>query len=139
MSDISDIVDAILTEVEAAVSGVTALTTVVHPDDRPDEDFPLATVLQTEYDVEPLDYLQENRVWTVSVVLWEEASKQSGDGLGTRETMQTKLEAIRDKIVADPTLGGTCDRAMCVTAIPESNPDASRIAGVFVVRAERVA
>lgn len=139
MSDISDIVDAILAEVEDAITGVTTSSSVVQPDERPHEDFPLAMVLQTEYDVDPLDYMQENRIWTVSGVVWEEASQQSGDGLGTRETMQTKLEAIRDEIRNNPTLSGVCDRAMCVTALPESHSDDSRVAGLFVVRVEKVA
>jgi hypothetical protein len=131
MSDASDIVDAILADVTTAVTGVTTSTAVVQPDDRPDEDFPLAIILQTEYDVEPLDWGQENRIWTVDVALF-----QIG---GTRETMQTKLEAVRDQIGADTTLASSCDRAVCVTAIPESHPDAARIAGIFVVRAEKVA
>lgn len=139
MSDISDIVDAIIADLGTAVSGINTSKNAVQPDALPDEDFPLAEVLQTDYDIEPLDWGQENRIWTVSIALFEVASKQAGDGLGTRDTMETKLEAVRDQIAADNTLGGTCDRALCGSIVPESHPDASRIGGAFVVIAEKVA
>ena len=131
MSDASDIVDAVLAHITAAVSGVTTLEEVVQPDERPAEDFPLAMILRTEYEPEPLDWLQENRTWTVAVALW-----QAG---GTRAEMETKLEAIRDRIVADPTLGGASERSIFADAVPESHPDDSRIGAAFVVRAEKVA
>ena len=130
MSNASDIVDAVLAHVETAVAGITTSKEVVQPDTLPDDKFPLAMILQTEYDPEPLDWLQENRTWTVSVALWQVD--------GTRDTMETKLEAVRDLIAADPTLGGTCDRAVFADAVPESHPDSSHIAGLFVVRAEQV-
>ncbi len=131
MSDASDIVDAILADVTTAVGGVTTSTEPVLVDGRPDSAFPLAMILQTEYDPDPLPWLQENRTWTVSGVVW-----QAG---GTRDTMETKLEAIRDQIAADPTLGAKCDHAVFANAEPESHPDSNRISGVFVVRAEKVA
>jgi hypothetical protein len=131
MSDVSDIVDAVLVEVASAVSGVTTSKEVVQPDTRPAEDFPFAMVVQTEYDTEPLPWLQENRIWTISGALWQAD--------GTRDTMETKLEAIRDEIFGNPTLSGACDQASCVVLVPESHPDDRLIAGLFVVRAEQVA
>ena len=130
MSAESAIVDAVIADLTAAISGLTTSREPVQPDTMSDDKFPLAVVLQTEYDVEPLDWMQENRIWTISVALW-----QAG---GTRDTMETKLEAIRAKFFADPTLDNSVDRALCVTSVPDSHPDDSRVAGLIVVRAERV-
>ena len=131
MSDASDIVDAILSDVTTAVAGITAFKEVVRPDKRPDSDFPLAMILQTEYEPERLDWGQENRTWVVSVAIW-----QAG---GTRDAMETKLEAIRDQIAADPTLASSCERSVFAAAVPTSNPDSSRVGGFFTVTAEQVA
>ena len=95
MSAESEIVDAVVADLEAAITGITIKTEPVAADAVPDDQFPLGVVLQTEYDMEPLDWMQENRIWTISV-----AVMQVG---GTRAKMETKLEAVRNQIFADPT------------------------------------
>lgn len=130
MSVESSIVDAVIADVEAAITGVTSLREASDIDSLPDSSFPLAMVLQTDYDAEWLDWMQENRSWTISLGLW-----QAG---GTRDDMQTKLEAVRDQFFNDPTLSNAVDRALCVTSVPDSHPDDSRIGGVIVVQAEKV-
>ena len=130
MSAESDIVDAVIVDLEAAILGITTMREPVAVDAVPDDQFPLAVVLQTEYDMEPLDWMQENRIWTISVAIM-----QAG---GTRDTMKTKLEAVRNQLFNDPTLDNAADRALCITSVPDSHPDDTRIAGLIVVRAEKV-
>ena len=138
MSDVSDIVDAVLADVTAAVGGVTTSATVVMADDLKPEDFPFASVYQTDYDVERLDWLQENRIWTIECALFQ-ANDSTATAEENLEAMETKLEAVRDKVAEDSTLGGAADYATCLTIVHEAHPDSSRIAALIVVRAEKVA
>lgn len=128
MSQAGSIVDALQALIED--EGFTVLTTATAPEQIPVDQFPAARILATDYDLNPLDYLQEQRVWVVSAALWIAA--------GTREDMQTHLEAIRDAVYAEPTLGGIVDRAFVASSLPESHSQASQIAGLLVLRAEKV-
>jgi hypothetical protein len=130
MSDVSDISDAIVAAVEAAVAGSEAVVGNLAIDTVASDRFPIAEIVQTGNEPEPLPWRQENQVW-----LFECAMYQKG---GTRQTMQTKLEAIRDGVRADPTLSGACDRASCAALVPESHVDSRLVTGVFVIRAEKV-
>lgn len=131
MSDAGDIITAILADIAAAITGVTTAEDPTAVDTLPKESLPFAMILETDYDVELLDWGQEQRTWTIAGTV-----VQNG---GTREAMQTKLEAIRAQVLADPTLGGTVDRSSFAGAVPESHPDATRLYGVFAVQAEQVA
>jgi hypothetical protein len=132
MSDAGDILTAITADITAAISGVTTSVEPVAIDATvPREDLPFAATWGSGDEAEPLDWGQENRVWDFSSFVIQQG--------GTRETMQTKLEAIRAQVVADPTLDGTVDKAVFSGALLESPPDSSRIAGVFAIRAEKVA
>jgi hypothetical protein len=70
MSQIGDILDAIVVHAEAAISGVTVSLEAVGPDVN-EEDLPFLTVLQTQYDVDFLPWAQENRIWVVSGALYQ--------------------------------------------------------------------
>jgi hypothetical protein len=130
MSDAGTLVTAVLADVAAAVSGVTQLSASTSLDALNDEQFPVVMILQTEYEVEPLDWRQERRIWTISGTL--------GQVGGTRDDMATKLEACRAQTTTDPTLGGAVEHAIFAGAVPEQHTDSARIYGVFAVRAEEV-
>jgi hypothetical protein len=130
MSDAGDILSAISTDVAAAVSGVTVSLLAEDPKKIGTATMPWCRLLMVDYSVEPLDYAQEERTWTIAGLVVEDA--------GTRETMQTKLEAIRDQVFADATLGSVVKRATCATLVPYSSPDDARIMGEFFVSAVKV-
>lgn len=131
MSEVGILVDLVIAHAEAGISGLTTSKEAVKIDSVPKESLPYATVLGTDYDVELLDFLQENRIWTISVAVYQEG--------GTREDMQAELDGIHARILDDPTLSNACDRAAVLTTVPEQNPDSGIVAGILVVRTERVA
>ena len=131
MSDAGDILTALTTDVEAAISGVTVGTDPITSDDLTAGQLPYCVLLQIEYGAEPLEWGQENRTWTVAGGI-----VQNG---GTREQMLVKLEAVRDQVNADTTLGGTVDRAQVAVVAYYSHPDDARVFGEFSVSAEQVA
>jgi hypothetical protein len=131
VSDAGDILTALTTDVEAAVSGVTVALTATHPDDLVGADLPWCRLLVVDYAAELLEWSQEQRVWTIHGVLIV-------DG-GTRDAVQLLLEAIRDEVFDDPTLDGSTDRASCAPIVTYSAPDDPRVYGEFSVEAGRVA
>jgi hypothetical protein len=131
VSDAGDILTALTADVQAAVSGVTVGTDPINFDQLAAVDLPYCVLVVAEYTAEHLDWGQEQRTWAVVGVL--------AQGGGTREQMQTKLEAIRDQVFADPTLGSAVDRATCAPLDTESNADDTRVFGVFSVEAEKAA
>lgn len=130
MSVIGDIIDAIITDIGTAIGGVTTEKENVSIAQLKSEDLPRVRVVGSLFESDPLDFLQETHRWTVELML-----VQSG---GTRETLETKIEAIRDQIFADPTLGAKVDRAYMQSSVPHSQPDAKRLIGRIVVIAEKV-
>ena len=130
MSDAGDILTALTTDVEAAVSGVAVGTDPISIDDLTAGQLPYCVLLIGEPESERLEWGQEQRTWSVLGGLAQQG--------GTREEMQTKLEAIRDQIVAGPTLDGAVDDAICTTLSIESHPDSARISGEFAVQAGKV-
>ncbi len=131
MSDAGDIVDAISSDATTSISGATVEKQATSVEGR-DHEFPLVQILNTDYDVDTLDWRQETRRWTIKGAVWIVAEGN------TRDTMQAHLEAFRDQIALDPTLGGAVDYSTIVLAVPESHSDSPRIAGFFEVRAELV-
>lgn len=130
MSVAGDIVTAVLADISTAISGVTTSKEAVSVVELRGQDFPHAMLLQTDYEVETLDWSQERRTWTISGTVVQEG--------GTREDMQTKLEDIGVQIAADPTLGGAVDHATFASSLSHSHTDAAHIFGVFAVQAEKV-
>eukprot|EP00919_Chromeraceae_sp_WS-2016_P023938 GHVR01056790.1.p1 GENE.GHVR01056790.1~~GHVR01056790.1.p1 ORF type:complete len:124 (+),score=29.36 GHVR01056790.1:200-571(+) len=120
---------AIVVHAETAISGLTTSLEAVGPEVNA-EDLPYLTVLQTQYEVEEIDWGQERRVWTVSGALYQDGS--------TREALHLKLEAFRDAIFGDKQLGGLVDRASLADSVPDSNPDSHVVMGFWAVRAEKV-
>jgi hypothetical protein len=88
------------------------------------------TVLQTQYDVEFLEWNQENRLWLITGAVYQEG--------GTREAMHLKLEAFRDAVAADAQLGVLVDRASLANSVPESSPDSKIVVGIWAARCEKV-
>ena len=133
MSDAGDILTALTTDVETAVSGVTVVLTASHPGDLKAADLPWCRLLLVDYSAEHLDWSQEQRTWTIHGLLVVEG--------GTREAMQLLLDAIRDEIKGDTTLNpgvASLDRASCATGEPYSSPDDAQVLGAFNVQAEKV-
>ena len=130
MSDAGDMITALLADAGTAIPGVTTSLEPVMGGDINNEDLPYLTVLATDYASSPLAWQQESRVWTFTGRLYN-------DG-GTREAMQLDLEAFRDQVRADPTLGGSCDFAVMVASVPHSAGDAKLVVGDWAVRCERV-
>ena len=131
MSDAGDIMAALTTDIETAVSGVTVTLEAVDFDSLKAEDLPYCRLMQIDYSAEPVEYGQEQRTWTIAGVLAVEG--------GTREAMQLLLEGIRDQVFADTTLGGAVDRASLAPGVVESHPEEVRVYGEFSVQAGAVA
>jgi hypothetical protein len=133
VSDASAILTALTTDVTTAVAGVTVTLEDVNFAGVKAEELPYCRLLLVDYTVEPLDWGQERRTWTVSGVLAIKATDST-----TRETMQLLLDAIRDQVFADPTLDASVHIAFCATIVPYSHPDDGKIYGDFSVNAEKV-
>ncbi len=125
--------DALIVHAGAAIAGLTTSKEAVGPDIN-HEDLPYLTVLQTQYDVEFMEYAQERRVWVITGAIYQEG--------GTREDMHLKLEAFRDAVAADIHLGTTpndlVDRASLANSVPDSNPDSKIVVGIWAARCEKV-
>ena len=130
MSVIGDIVDAIIVDVKAAVSGIHTETENFSLSRLTHRDLPHCGVVATLYTAEALDFRQELQTWEIELQL-----VQSG---GTREDLEVKIEAIRTEIFADPTLGGKVDRAFMLSSVPHSQAGSPQLVGTIVVTATKV-
>ena len=84
--------DALIVHAGTAIAGLTTSKESVGPEIN-HEDLPFLTVLQTQYDVEFMEYAQERRIWIITGAIYQEGS--------TREAMHLKLEAFRDAVAAE--------------------------------------
>jgi len=137
VSAASAIIAAVLAKVSAAVPGVT-----VSRQPRPAlhlESFPHAMLAATDYEAERLDFGQELRTWSVSVILvWKRAEPPDASVDGERETAALALEAIAEAIRLDPSLGGAADAlARLATGQVLSHPDEPFVYASLVVAASR--
>lgn len=130
MSVIGDVIDAIIVDVKAAVSGIDTETENLAISALTTQHLPHVRVVASEFEAEALEFRQELHRWTVELTLVQSH--------GTRESLELKVEAIRNQIFADPTLGGAVDRAVMQSAVPHSQPDAERMQGSIIVTAEKV-
>lgn len=131
MSDAGAILTALTTIVETAVDGVTVAVDPTSFTKLTTDNLPYCILTHEPYASEQLVYAQERRTW---VVLGQLAVNG-----GTREATQLLLEAIRDAVLADPTLGSSVDSAFCAPNDAFTNPDDPRVFGDFNVTAEKVA
>ncbi len=129
MSQVGDIMAQLIVHATTAIPGLTTSIEAVGPDVNA-EDMPYLTVLQTQYDVDFLEWVQERRVWTITGALYQ-------DG-GTREQMHLKLEAFRDLINTNYQLGALVDRVAIANSVPDSNPDSKVVIGIWAARVEKV-
>lgn len=130
MSDAGDIITGVLAAAETASAGIATSIEASSIEGLSEEDFPRVHVLHTDYAMTVLDWLQEERTWTVGGEFYLYNS--------TREAMQTLLEAFRDAVHADRTLIGVCQDAGAYVAVPDSHPDSAVVAGEYIVQAVKV-
>jgi hypothetical protein len=130
VSDAGDILTALTTDVEAAVTGVTVTLDNVNMATVKGGDLPYCRLLLVDYTVEVVEWGQERRVWAIAGELKTEPS--------TREAMQLLLDAIRDAVFSDSTLDAAVDVATCAPLVPYTAPDEPCVFGGFTVLAEKV-
>ncbi len=129
MSQLGDIVAALVADVTAATTGYTVLDKfrVVSSIDR--EKYPYAMVYNPTVSTERLAYRQLDETTTVAVLLL----RKDGEAVA----MRTDVEALVTQIEADPTLGSKVDVAhVSEWSIEEQIRD--MVVAVLVVESERV-
>lgn len=136
MSRLNDIRSAVVTIVGTVFTAAgETVTTSADPDTfegLPDEQFPHARILFIEEEPERLAFKQQRRR-----VVGDIAIAMVGETI-TRETVDTRLQAIRDAIFADETLGGLVDDITAESGITISNPDESKVYGTLEITTEEV-
>jgi len=131
VSVIGTVIAAIIVDVKTAVQGIDTESENLPVSSLTERELPHVRVLGSSFEAEPLeDFLQETHRWTVDLLLVQKG--------GTRESLETKIEAIRDEIFSDQTLGGAVERAHMESAVPHSQTDAEKLIGVITVIAEKV-
>ena len=96
----------------------------------PKNQFPVAIILFGEEEPERLDYKQQRRRVSGTITL----AKQDT----TREIMDLRIEAIRDLIFADETLGASVDDITAEAGLTVSNPDENTVYGTLDITTEEV-
>jgi len=136
MSRIDAIRTAIATMVDTVFTAAgDTVTTSADPDSFGNiepEEYPHARIIFVEEEPERLAFRQERRR-----VLGEIAIGLTGES-ATRELVNLRLEAIRDAIFADQTLGGLVDYTNAESGIATSSPDDSKKYGVLDITTEEV-
>ena len=96
----------------------------------PKDQFPLARIIFVEEEPERLAFKQERRriVGEVELAMIET----------TREAMNSRIEAVRDLIFADETLGSTVDGITAEQGVTTSSPDDSTVYGTLGITVEEV-
>lgn len=130
MSVIGDIVAAVIVDVKAAVPGIDTESENIPLSALTTQHLPHVRVIGTEFESELLDFRQELHRWSIELQLVQQHD--------TRESLELKVEAIRDQVFADPTLGSTVDRARMESSVPHSQADAEKLSARIVVIAEKV-
>lgn len=122
MSDMGTILDALSTAAEGAVTGLTGergLRLNPSPEDKP-----ILFLYNPEETVELSDHLQETVTTTVQAALFDDV---------TQEAMATYLDAIRDAIRADKTLGGVVRWAYVSLRGVAETSDSNERAGILEI------
>lgn len=81
-----------------------------------------------------LDWMQQEVQFSVQLSFWASGAST------VQETMNGYLDAVRDAVRGDPTLGGLVDFAWCATrgTIDQPIPGRTEKAGVVIVRTRKV-
>jgi len=134
MSRIGAIREAVETIVTAAyTTGGEAVTISSDPESIetvPKDQLPHAVILFAEDDPERLAFKQQRRRVNGQVVLAAFAI--------SRETMDARIEAIRDAIFSDVTLGGLVNDVTAEAGVTISNPEDSIVYGTLDISTEEV-
>ena len=134
MSRLNDIRTAVAAHVTTAFTNASETVTLyANPntfESLPEEKFPAAIVLFVEEDPERLDFRQQRRRVVGEVAIAMMAT--------TRETVDARLEAIRDLIFADEDLSASVDDITAEAGITFSSPYDSKVYGSLEITTEEV-
>ena len=131
LNDIRTLVAAHVTTAFTAASETVTLSADPQAlDVIPKDQLPYARIIFDEEEPERLAFKQERRriVGDISLAMADT----------TRETMDSRIEAIRDLIFADETLGSTVDGIIAEQGVTGSNPDDSTVYGTLGITVEEV-
>ena len=95
-------------------------------------DFPFARIIFVEEEPERLAFKQERRRVTGQIAI-----AMFGESV-TRETVDSRIEGIRDAIFADETLGGLVDDISAEAGAAISNPDDGKVYGTLDISTEEL-
>jgi hypothetical protein len=95
-------------------------------------EYPHARIIFVEEDPERLAFKQQRRR-----VVGEIAIGMFGETV-TRETVDARIEAIRDLIFADPYLSASVDDITAEAGVTVSNPDENKVFGTLDITTEEV-
>jgi hypothetical protein len=109
MSDAGTIMDALITAAEGAVSGLTGAREIDGAHGILDENFPYLFVYAAHETVDVGDFQLETQKTRVEMLLFTKAE--------TQEALLLKMDAIRDAIATDRTLGGVVQAAHVVERV----------------------
>jgi hypothetical protein len=136
VSRLNSIRAAVVVHVEAAFTAAgETVTTSADPDSGQSikqEEFPFARIIFGEEDPERLAFKQQRRR-----VVGEIAIAIQGETM-TRETMDLRIEDIRDRIFADPYLSASVDDISVESGVTTSNPNNRMIYGTIDISTEEV-
>ena len=96
------------------------------------EDFPFARIIFVEEEPERLGFKQQRRrvVGEIAIAMFSETI--------TRETVDSRIEGIRDLIFADETLSSSVDDITAESGITVSNPDDGKVYGTLDITTEEI-
>ena len=136
MSRLNDIRTAVAAHVTTAFTNAGETVTLsADPDTFESLDaseFPHARIIFVEEDPERLAFRQQRRR-----VIGEIAIGMFGETV-TRETVDARIEAIRDLIFADEDLSAAVDDITAESGITVSNPDERKVFGTLEITTEEV-
>lgn len=136
MSRLNSIRTAVATHVTTAFTGYGETVTLFADPDSFDnvrqQSFPCARILFVEEAPERLPFKQERRR-----VVGEVAIAMYGETI-TRETVDLRIQSIRDRIYADPYLSASVDSIVAEAGITISNPDDRIVYGTLDITTEEV-
>lgn len=136
MSRLNDIRTAVAVHVSAAYTAAGETVTLSSDpksfDSVPADQFPHAIILFIEEEPERLSFKQERRRVVGEIHLCD-----AGETV-TREVMDSRIEAIRDLIFADPYLSASVDDLTAEAGATISNPTARKVYGSLDVTTEEV-
>lgn len=115
MSERGTILDAFVTLVDGAVSGITTERGLRQGESLRDSEYPYAFVWRAADEVEFFPYNSVREVMTFRIDLWTIAD--------TQEQIELKRDLVKQAIGGDPTVGGVVDDARYISGVTMERPD----------------